>query len=133
MPVERVSKGFVDISMSFATNPMNKDLITLKNESAISRSLMNLVFTSPGERFFNENLGSAIGRSLFENINEITSSMISEQIRATINSYEPRVKLIDVTTSPDYDNNGYYVTINYKIVGINVPTQNLSFVLQPIR
>ena len=77
MPLERVSQGFKDISMSFQANPLNNDLIGLKNENAIARSIKNIVFTVPGEKFFNENFGSDVSEVLFENINEITASTIA--------------------------------------------------------
>ena len=133
MPLERISKGFKDISMTFQINPLNYDLIGLKNESAIARSVRNLVFTLPGERFFNENLGSKVSRSLFENMDEISASVIQDEITNTINNYEPRVNLIDVVVSPNYDENEFNVTINYRIVGIDVLPQQLSFALQPTR
>ena len=112
---------------------MNYDIIALKNESAIARSIRNLVLTQPGERFFNQNLGSRIGASLFENIDEISASIIRDEIENTINNYEPRVNLIDITVFPNYDNNEFNVTIQYKIVGIDVLPQQLSFALQPTR
>lgn len=133
MPVERVDSGFKDLSMSFQVNPLNYDLIALKNESAIARSIRNLVFTYPGERFFNENLGSKVSRSLFENIDEISASIIKDEIENTINNYEPRVNLLDVIVEPNYDNAEFNVTINYRIVGIDVLPQQLSFALQPAR
>jgi phage baseplate assembly protein W len=133
MPLERVSKGFKDLSMSFQVNPLNYDLIALKNETAIARSIRNLVLTYPGERFFNENLGSKVSRSLFENLDEISASIIRDEIENTIRNYEPRVNLISVDVSPNYDNNEFYVTINYRIVGIDVLPQQLSFALQPTR
>ena len=133
MPLERVSQGFKDISMSFQVNPINYDLIALKNESAIARSIRNLVLTYPGERFFNENLGSKVSHSLFENIDGITASIIKDEIENTIKNYEPRVNLIKVIVSPDYDNNNFNVTVNYKIIGIDVLPQQLSFALQPTR
>jgi len=133
MPLERISKGFKDISMTFQINPLNNDLVALKNESAIARSVRNLVLTVPGEKFFNQNLGSSISQSLFENIDEISSSIIKSEIENTIRNYEPRVNLIDVIVSPNYDNNEYNVTINYRIVGIDVLPQQLSFALQPNR
>jgi phage baseplate assembly protein W len=133
MPLERVSKGFKDLSMSFQVNPINYDLIALKNESAIARSIRNLVLTYPGERFFNENLGSRVSRSLFENLDEISASVIKDEIENTINNYEPRVDLIDVVVEPNYDNAEFNVTINYRIVGIDVLPQQLSFALQPTR
>jgi phage baseplate assembly protein W len=133
MPVERVSQGFKDLSMSFQVNPLNNDLISIVNETAIARSVRNLIFTQPGERFFNQNLGSRVSKVLFENMDEISASVIKDEIENTINNYEPRVDLISVNVSPDYDNNEFNVTINYYIVGIDVPTQQLSFALQPTR
>jgi phage baseplate assembly protein W len=133
MPVERLSKDFKDLSMSFQVNPINYDLIALKNENAIARSIRNLVLTYPGERFFNENLGSKVSRSLFENIDEVSASVIKDEIESTINNYEPRVDLIDVIVDPDYDNNNFNVTVNYYIIGIDVLPQQLSFALQPTR
>ena len=133
MPLERVSQGFRDISMTFQINPLNYDIIGLKNESAIARSVRNLVFTLPGERFFNENLGSKVSRSLFENMDEISASVIQDEITNTINNYEPRVNLISVRVFPNYDENEFNVTINYRIVGIDVLPQQLTFALQSTR
>ncbi len=133
MPLERVSKGFLDISSSFQVNPLNFDLISLKNETAIARSVRNLVLTTPGEKFFNENIGSRISQSLFENIDEINASIIKDEIVNTIRNYEPRVELIEVFVSPDYDNYTFNVTIQYTIVGIDVLPQQLTFALEQTR
>ena len=133
MPLERVSQGFRDISMTFQSNPLTNDLIALKNESAIARSIRNIVFTLPGEKFFNENFGSRVSRSLFENLDEISASIIRDEIRNSITNFEPRVSLIDVQTIPDYDNGGFNVIIVYRVVGADVPAQQLEFVLQPTR
>jgi phage baseplate assembly protein W len=131
MPLERVSQGFKDLSMSFQANPLNSDLIAIKNETAISRSIRNIVFTLPGEKFFNENFGSRVSKSLFENVDEISASIIKDEIENSINNYEPRVQLIEVQTIPDYDNGAFDVIINYRIIGADVPAQQLEFVLQP--
>ena len=133
MPIERVSQGFKDISMTFQSNPLNDDLIAIKNENAIARSLRNIVYTLPGEKFFNQSFGSRITESLFENIDSITATVIVDEIRESINIYEPRVKLIDVKAFPDYENNSFDVIIIYDIVGSEVPTQELQFVLQSSR
>lgn len=133
MPLERVSKGFKDISMSFNVNPINYDLIDIKNETAIARSIRNLVLTSNGERFFNQNLGSRVSRLLFENIDSVTGSIIEDEIRTTINNYEPRVSLISVNATPNYDENEFEVTIKYQIIGIDVLPQQLTFALLPTR
>ena len=133
MPLERVSQGFKDISMSFQRNPLNGDLIALKNENAISRSIKNIVFTLPGEKFFDPDFGSQLYGILFENIDNISALKIKDEISQSITNFEPRVNLIDVKVSPNFDNNEFNVTIIYEIVGADVPAQELQFVLQSIR
>ena len=133
MPLERVSQGFRDISMTFQNNPLNSDLIVLKNETAIARSIRNIVFTLPGEKFFNPNFGSRVSRSLFENVDEISASNIRDEIATSIVNFEPRVSLIDVQTIPDFDNGAFDVNIIYRVVGADIPAQQLEFVLQPTR
>ena len=133
MPIERVSKSFKDISLSLQVNPLTYDLIDLKNETAIARSLRNLVFTLPGERFFNQNLGSKVSQSLFENIDDVSASILQDEIRNTIENYEPRVELIGVDVNPNYDDYEFNVTIRYYIVGIDALPQQLTFALQSAR
>jgi phage baseplate assembly protein W len=133
MPSERISKAFKDISLSFQVNPLNYDLIAIKNETAIARSIRNLVLTQPGERFFNQNLGSKVNQSLFENIDDISASILRDEIRNTIQNYEPRVELIDVVVTPNYDDYEFSVNVSYYIVGVDVSPQQLSFALQPTR
>ena len=133
MPIERVSQGFKDISMTFQSNPLNDDLIAIKNENAIARSLRNIVFTTPGEKFFNQSFGSRISESLFENIDEITATIIVDEIRQSIDNYEPRVEVDDVKAFPDYENNSFDVNITYDVIGSEIPTQELQFVLQSSR
>ena len=133
MPVERISKNFKDIGSAFQINPLSNDLLAIKNETAIARSVRNLIFTLQGERFFNQDLGSRVSRSLFENIDRISASVIEDEIRNTIDNFEPRVRLIDVSVTPDYSNNEFNVTLSYDIVGIDVLPQQLSFALQQTR
>ena len=133
MPIERVSQGFKDISMTFQSNPLNDDLIAIKNENAIARSLRNIVFTTPGEKFFNQSFGSRITESLFDNIDEITATIIVDEIRESIETYEDRVQLVDVIADPNFENNSFDLTITYEIIGRNVPAQELQFVLQSSR
>ena len=135
MPLQRLNNGFKDLSMSFQANPLSKDLIALKNANAIARSVKNIVFTLPGEKFFNQDFGSRITASLFENINDITANIIVDEITESIVRYEPRVQLIEegVRAFPNYDNNTFDVIIVYEIIGADVPPQQLEFVLESNR
>lgn len=133
MPLERVKQGFKDISMTFQRSPLNNDLIAIKDASAIARSVRNIVFTLPGEKFFQPNFGSMISKSLFENINEVSALTIESEIRNSLENYEPRISLQDVQTFPDYENNAFSVRVVYSIIGIDSPPQQLEFVLQSTR
>ena len=133
MPLERVKQGFKDLSMSFKSNPLSDELIGLKDDNAIARSIRNIVYTLPGEKFFDSDFGSDVTGSLFENIDEISAVSIREEIEYCIKSYEPRVNLIEVQSIPNYDNNEYNVLITYEILGADVPPQELEFVLLPAR
>ena len=119
--------------MTFQANPLNLDLIGLKNENAIARSVRNIVFTLPGEKFFDENFGSRISATLFENIDDISANIIVDEITYSIERYEPRVDLINVQAFPNFDNNSFDVVIVYDIIGADVPAQELQFALQSTR
>ncbi len=133
MPLERVKQGYKDLSMSFKSNPLNEDLIGLKDQSAIARSIRNIVYTLPGEKFFDSDFGSEVSATLFENLDDVSAITIRDEIEYSINTYEPRVKLLNVDSIANYDNNEYNVVITYQIIGSDTPPQDLEFVLLPSR
>ena len=133
MPLERISQGFRDVSMTFKKNPLTNDLIAIKNRNAIARSVKNIVFTVPGEKFFNESFGSKVSELLFDNMDDLTAANIKDEIERSIINNEPRVKLRKVQTFPNFENNQFDVTIIYDIIGADIPAQQLEFVLQPTR
>ena len=133
MPLERVSKGFKDISMTFQVNPLSSDLIALKNENAIARSVRNIIFTVPGEKVFDPDFGTDINASLFELLDETSATVIKDQIKYSLETYEPRILLLDVIVVPDFEDNGYDVEISYSIIGVDIDPQQISFILQATR
>jgi phage baseplate assembly protein W len=133
MSVTRISRSFKDISLSFEPHPVTKDLPVIKNETAIIRSIRNLVETIPTERFFNPDLGSDVRNSIFEFVDFGTSSIIADQVRNTISNFEPRVEDVDVIVEPFPDSNEFEITIVFNIIGQEIPTQQFSFVLEATR
>ena len=133
MAVTRISKSFKDISLSFDPHPVTKDLPILKNQSAIIRSIRNVVETIPNERFFNPSLGSEVRSSLFDFVDFATASVIRDQIINTISNYEPRVTAVDIEVEPRPDTNEFEVTVIFDIIGQEVPTQQFSFILEATR
>tara|TARA_B100000902_G_scaffold47287_1_gene54529 strand:+ start:265 stop:666 length:402 start_codon:yes stop_codon:yes gene_type:complete len=133
MPVQRVSKPFKDISATFQTNPLNSDLIALNNSNAISRSIRNLILTVPGDKPFQPDLGSEVYDSLFDQLDQITAASIQSQIENTIIRYEPRVSLTSVDVKSNIPNNAFDVLITYEVIGVDLPTQQISFALELTR
>ena len=133
MAIQRKSRAFKDISLSFSPHPVTKDLPVLSNERAISRSVRNLVETIPTERFFNSILGTDIRDSLFENFERSTVMVIEDQVRNTIRNFEPRVGEIGVEVNALMDNNTLEVKVLFEINGLDVPTQSFTFLLEPTR
>jgi len=133
VPVQRLSRGFKDLSASFQTNPLSNDLIALKNESSIARSVRNLVLTIQGERPFQPALGTGVNNLLFDNMDKLTASAIRSELRTTIENYEPRVEINEIIVEPDFEGNAMHVTLQYFIIGMDVPEQELTFALAPTR
>ncbi len=133
MSVQRISRSFKDISLSFEPHPVTKDLPILKNENAIRRSVRNIVQTIPTERFFNSLLGSDITQSLFEFIDFGTASVIQRQIEISISNFEPRVENVIIDVDPTPDSNSFNVTVIFDIIGQEFPTQEYSFILEATR
>ena len=133
MAIQRKSRAFKDISLSFSPHPVTKDLPVLTNERAIVRSVRNLVETIPTERFFNSLIGTDIRDSLFDNYTAVTPTIIEDQVRNTIRNFEPRVGEIGVEVDGLPDNNRLEVKVLFDIIGLEVPTQSFTFILEPTR
>jgi len=133
MAIQRISRAFKDISLSFEPHPVTKDLQVLKNENAIRRSVRNIVETIPTERFFNSLLGSDVRRSLFEFVDFGTASVIQDQIQIAIENFEERVENLIVEVDPVPDDNTFNVTVIFDIIGQEFPTQEYSFLLEATR
>ena len=135
MPVvqQRQSRAFKDISLSFKKHPVTNDIISLTNENAIKRSVRNLVETINQERFFNPLIGSSVKESLFEQADSGLLTTIKTQIETTINNFEPRVALTNVSCVHPPDTNNLEVSVNYNIIGQEAQPQEITFILQSTR
>ena len=126
------SRSFRDISLAFKRHPITNDVTFLRNEDAIKRSVINLVRTRVGERFFNDILGTSVGDALFE-LNSFDNGVIREEIVTLLQNYEPRIELTNVFVEGQDDTNELFIQIDYDIVGLPLPTQAIEFILQPSR
>ena len=129
----RVSREFKDISLSFIKHPVTNDIVALKNEDAIKKSVVNLVRTQIGERFFEPLLGTSLEGSMFELSTEEIGIELESEIRVLIENYEPRIRVSRIKAEASPDTYELNVNIVYDIVGLAIPRQNIEFILQPAR
>ena len=127
------SRAFKDINLSFKRHPVTNDVVTIRNEDAIKRSVKNIIFTILGEKPFEPNFGSVINDSLFELDTTLNQVRISDEITQSLSSYEPRIDNIEVTVQIYADSNELNCTVQYDIVGIPAPTQEVEVLLFPAR
>lgn len=131
--VQRISREFKDISLSFDRHPVTNDILVIKNADAIKKSVRNIVQTIPSERFFNPIFGSEVKTSLFEFVDFGTASLLERQIITAIENYEPRINNLNVDVSPRADQNAFEITIAFNIIGQATPPQQFTFILEATR
>ena len=129
----KISRAFKDISLSFKKHPVTNDVTVLRNEDAIKKSVINLTRTRINDRFFNELIGTSIADNLFENMDSGLEAALEEEIGTLLRNYEPRIELNSVYVIANQDSNDLNIQIDYDIVGLPIPSQNIEFLLQPTR
>ena len=127
------SKSFRDINLSFKMHPITNDLMVLKNEDAVKRSVVNIVMTVIGEKPFLNDFGSQMNASLFELDTSLQYISIENQIISALNNYEPRIRIVEVRVTIDGENNEMSAQISYDIIGMNFDTQEIDVLLLPAR
>ena len=127
------SKAFKDINLSFKRHPVTNDVVAIRNEDAIKRSVRNIIFTIIGEKPFEPNFGSIINNALFELDTTLNQIRISDEIKNSLENYEPRIAGISVSGSIYPDSNELNCTVQYDIIGLSVPPQEVNVLLHPAR
>ena len=128
-----ISRAFKDISLSFVKNPITNDILALRNEDAIKKSVINLVRTQIGEIFFNRLIGTSIDKNLFELYELEISDTLSQEITILLENFEPRISVNNILVRPNEEDYSLNLEISYDIVGLPLPTQNIEFLLQSSR
>ncbi len=108
---------FKDLSVTFKKHPVTDDLVTVKDNAAISQAIVNLLLTNKGERPFQPNLGAEIYKTLFEPLDYGTAGIIRSAVIEVLEKYEPRIRISEINVTPDFDNNSYSVELTYIIRG----------------
>ena len=125
--------SFKDININFKKHPVTNDLVVSKDASAVKQAIINLLLTNRGERLFQPDYGSDIRSQLFEPLDYATCAIIKNSILYTLNTFEPRIAVSKLDVKPNYQDNGFMVTMEYAITGSDVLPTNIEFVLARTR
>ena len=126
------TRNFVDLELNFSIHPIRKDISTYKSEYAVINSVKNLILTNHYEKPFRPQVGSNIRRLLFENIDSIIAAQIERAVTETIENFEPRVSVSNITAIPDPDNNRYNLRLEFFVINQTSPI-TINFFLERIR
>ena len=127
------SRAFKDINLSFKRHPVTNDVMTIRDEDAIKRSVKNIIFTILGEKPFDPDFGSIINNSLFDLNTNLSQIRVSDEIRQSLSNFEPRIENIEINVTVVPDSNELNCTVQYDIVGLPSPTQEVDVLLFPAR
>ena len=128
-----ISRSFKDISLSFVRNPVTNDILSINDADAIKKSVINLVRTRLGERFFNEFLGTSVDNSIFELQTPEMSLRLESEISTVLKNFEPRISISTISVTYPQESNDLNIRIVYNIIGLPFPAQTVDFILQPSR
>ena len=118
-PLSTNTRKWADLDLDFVAHPVTKDIVLKRDVEAVKRAIRNLILTNQYERPFQPNIDGGVTRHLFELSTPHTKHDIESAIRNCISNYEPRAEVIDVFVTGDLDNNGFNVTIEFRV--INTP------------
>jgi len=110
-------RSYKDLNIDFRNNPITKDIYAVKNESAITQSLKNLVQTRFGERLMQPTIGSGVYDMLFEPLDIFSGLELQTKIKTVINNYEKRIEVLDVEVAIVEDGDTVVVNVRYRIIG----------------
>jgi phage baseplate assembly protein W len=127
-----IARKFSDFNLDFTAHPVTGDVTKKLNENAIAQSIRNLLLTSHYERPFRPDLGSNLKKFLFEPIDNVTTSLIQDEIYRTLKNYEPRVNIQEVSATPNYEDQRYDVNITFFVRNTTDPL-TISFFLERVR
>ena len=109
----RSTRIYKDLDLDFQQNTATKDIQKMLDVESVKRSVKNLINLNHYEKPFHPEIGSNLRGMLFENITPQMSHAIQKEIFLLLQNFEPRAKLVQVATMPQFERNSYAVTISF--------------------
>jgi len=127
-----LQRRYTDLDLNFMPHPVKKDVIKVIDDMAVINSVKNLILTNHYERLFHPEIGSNVQKLLFDNMDRITSATLEREITDVLRNFEPRVSVDYINISPDFDNNTYQVSMQFRILNKTEPI-SIKFFLERAR
>ena len=112
---KRSGQIYNDLNLDFQQNTATKDIQKITDVESVKRSVRNLINLNHYEKPFHPEIGSNLRAMLFENITPQMTHVISKEIDNLIRNYEPRARLVQISTMPQFDKNAYAATISFYV------------------
>lgn len=117
-----LQENLLDSSTNFVDkNNASRDIKVAYDLNAIRNSIKNIFSTIPGDRFLLPEFGANLLAYVFEPISDMAGNSIAHSIHDTIDTWEPRVNISNLTITGYKDRNEYEITIL-----LSVPFSNES-------
>ena len=114
-------QNFLGVGWDLAlTVDENQQVKMAHYEVSIRQSIWIILSTSPGERIMRPNFGSNLQALVFEINDSGLAGAAANAVRNALLRWEPRIRLLDVSTFPDPDKaNLLHINISYQVRATN--------------
>lgn len=123
---------YSDFFVGLDIHPGKKDLARTTNETAVKRSIINLLLTDFDERMYQPNLGANLKYLLFEPADDETLSLMREQIEKCLSKFEPRIRILSLKLDTSADEQQINVSLIFSTVTISKPI-TINLILNRVR
>ena len=123
------TKSFSDLDIDFTANPVTGDVVKVKDANSVKRGIKNILLTENTERLFQPQIGSGLKNLLFEQMTDITTQLLEDEVRSAIDAWEERATVLSLVVTAEEELNRYRVAVTFRTNNI-LEAQNLEVYLQ---
>lgn len=112
----------LDLSLYVDKELTKGDIVPLVDLDAVKNAIRNLLLSNDYDRPFQPRIGANLRRHLFEPADQFTTFALKQDIKITLENYEPRVDQVNVIANFDEDSNQYIISLAFRVITPNQRT-----------
>jgi len=113
-----MAKSSKDIDLSFSKKASG-EIYKKEHAAAVKQAVKNLLMTNYSEKPFLPRFGGNLNSLLFALNTDINDESLEEQIIQNINIFEPRARVLSVSSQTKDDSHEIKVTVTFQVVNTN--------------